>query len=74
MSKKQMDEMAEEYDFSQGERGKFYRKGAVLSPPVYLEPGVLKFLQARAQARGVTLTMLVNELLRKDIELIQSAG
>lgn len=49
-------------------------KDAVLSPPVYLEPGVLKFLQARAQARGMTLNMLVNQLLKKDIELIEAAG
>lgn len=74
MSKKQIDEMAEEYDFSKGERGKFYRAEATLSPPVHLEPEVLKFLQAKAQARGTTLNALVNQLLKKDIELIESAG
>ena len=74
MSKKQIDEMAEEYDFSKGERGKFYLAGATLSPPVHLEPEVLKFLQAKAQARGTTLNALVNQLLKKDIELIESAS
>ena len=74
MSKKQIDEMAEEYDFSGGERGKFYRDGAILSPPIHLEPDVLKFLQAKAKARGTTLNLLVNQLLKKDIELIESAG
>lgn len=74
MSKKQVDEMAEEYDFSKGQRGKFYREDAVLSPPVHLEPDVLKFLQARAAARGTTLNALVNQLLKKDIELIESAS
>ncbi len=73
MCKKQMDEMAEEYDFSKGERGKFYRAGAVLSPPVHLEPEVLAFRQTRAKARGVTLNRLVNDLLKKDIELIEAA-
>jgi hypothetical protein len=73
MSKKQMDEMAEEYDFSKGERGKFHRPGAVLSPPVHLEPEVLAFLQATAKARGVTLDVLVNDLLKKDIALIETA-
>lgn len=73
MSKKKMDEMAEEYDFSKGERGKFYRAGAVLSPPVHLEPEVLAFLQTTAKARGVTLNVLVNELLKRDIELIETA-
>ncbi len=74
MSKKQFDEMAEEYDFSMGERGKFFREGAVLSPPVYLEPAILTSLQAKAQARGLTLNVLVNQLLKKDIELLDAAG
>ena len=30
--------MKKEYDFSKGERGKFYRSGAKLNLPVYLEP------------------------------------
>jgi len=30
--------MKKEYDFSQGERGKFFRPGAKLNLPVYLEP------------------------------------
>lgn len=74
MSKKQIDEMPEEYDFSKGERGKFYRADATLSPPIHLEPDILKFLQAKAAARGTTLNALVNQLLKKDIELIESAG
>lgn len=64
--------MKEEYDFSKGERGKFYRKDAVLVPPVHLEPDVLEYLQERAAARGTTLNKLVNELLKKDIELIEA--
>ena len=30
--------MKKEYDFSKGERGKFFRPGAKLNLPVYLEP------------------------------------
>ena len=75
MSKKQIDEeMADEYDFSNGVRGKFFQAGATLSPPVHLDPDVLHYLQARAIARGTTLNDLVNQLLKKDIELIESAG
>jgi CRISPR/Cas system-associated protein Csm6 len=66
--------LKDEYDFSGAERGKFYRKDAVLVPPVRLEPEVLRFLLERAQARGSTLDELVNELLRKDIELIEAAS
>jgi hypothetical protein len=64
----------DEYDFSTATRGKFYRANAVLVPPVHLEPEVLKYLQARATARGTSLSQLVNDLLRKDIELIEATG
>lgn len=65
--------MRDEYDFSRAERGRLYRAGAVLVPPVHLEPDVLAFLTARAEARGVSLSELVNALLKKDIELIEAA-
>ncbi len=67
------DDMKDEYDFSKAERGRFFRTGAVLAPPVHLDPEVLAFLAARAQARGIPLNELVNELLKKDIELIEAA-
>jgi len=65
--------MKDEYDFSKAERGKFYRPGAVLVPPVHLDPEVVAFLTARAEARGITLSDLVNTLLKKDIELIEAS-
>jgi hypothetical protein len=67
------DDMKDEYDFSNAERGRFFRKDAVLVPPVHLDPEVLAFLTARAQARGIPLSDLVNELLKKDIALIEAA-
>jgi hypothetical protein len=66
--------MKEEYDFSGATQGKFFRPGAQLIPPVHLEPDVLDYLAARAKARGTSLSTLVNELLKKDIELIETAG
>ena len=65
--------MKDEYDFSDAEHGKFYRRGVQLIPPVHLDPEVLSYLAARAEARGMSLNDLVNELLRKDIELIEAA-
>jgi hypothetical protein len=64
--------MKDEYDFSKAERGRFYRPDAELIPPVHLEPEVLAFLTARAEARGMSLSDLVNALLKKDIELIET--
>lgn len=64
--------MKDEYDFSKGTRGKFYRPGAKLTLPVYLDHEVQSYLAQRASERGVELSELVNELLRKDIELIEA--
>ena len=66
--------MKDEYDFSKAERGKFHRPNLRLIPPVRLEPEVLDFLATRAQARGTTVNQLVNQLLKKDIELIEAAA
>ena len=60
------DEMPSEIDFSTGVRGMFFKPGAEIQLPVYLE--------ARAQAKGIELAHLVNELLKKDIELIEAAS
>ena len=62
-----------EYDFRNGQRGRFLRPEAALLPPVHLDPEILAFLTARAEARGVSLNEFVNMLLRKDIELIEAA-
>lgn len=64
--------MKEEYDFSKGERGKFFRDGAKLNVPVYLDQEVGDYLQARAQAKGLEVGRLVNDLLRREIEIIES--
>ena len=66
------DDMPGEIDFSKGKRGKFFQPGATLNLPVYLEAEVQAYLAARAKARGVDVAQLVNELLKKDIELIET--
>ncbi|MFT3789478.1 MAG: hypothetical protein QM741_00040 [Rudaea sp.] len=69
------DDMPEEIDFAKATRGKFYRPGTKLQLPVYLDDPVQTRLTALANAKGVDLSALVNDLLRKDIELIEiSAG
>ena len=67
------DDLPAAIDFSQGVRGKFFTPGATLNRPVYLDAQVQAWLAARAQARGIELEQLVNELLKKDIELIEAA-
>ena len=59
--------MKKEYDFSKGERGKFYRPGAELNVPVYLEPDVAKVVRERAKKTDASVGAVVNDWLRKDI-------
>lgn len=67
------DDMPAEIDFSKGTRGKFFHPGAKLNLPVYLDDQVQSRLAALADAKGVDFSVLVNDLLRKDIELIEMA-
>jgi hypothetical protein len=62
------DDMPSEIDFSKGTRGKFFRPGAAINLPVYLEAEVQAFLSARATAKGIDMAQPVNELLKMDIE------
>ena len=55
------------------QRGKFFRKDASLELPVYLEADVRAYLTERAKAKGVPVSDLVNDLLKRDIELIEAA-
>jgi uncharacterized protein (DUF4415 family) len=63
--------MKDEYDFSDAERGRFYRADAQLNIPVYLDQDVESWFAEKAKIKGVNLQSLINELLRKDISLIQ---
>ena len=60
--------MKDEHDFSQGERGRFFREGATLVPPIHLDADIQALLTAQAERQGVTLNDLVNAMLREDIE------
>lgn len=65
--------MKDHYDFSKGVRGKFYKPDAVFRLPVYLDEKVQSYLTAKADAKGIDLADLVNDMLKKDIELIEMA-
>jgi hypothetical protein len=65
--------MKKEYDFSKGERGKFYHPDVELNLPVYLDPDVSAFLRELAEKKGTEIESIVNDWLRKSIDLIQSA-
>ena len=64
--------MKQEYDFSGGERGKFYHAEAELALPVYLDPDVAVFVQKVAAQKGVDIATLVNDWLRKDMAFFET--
>ena len=64
--------MKPEYDFSKGERGKFYRPDAEVRLPIYLNPDVQTYLTERAAQKGVPLGEMVNTLLKQEIQRIES--
>ena len=47
---------------SNAERGKFFNPDATHQLPVYLEPAVPSYFTDKAQAKGVELNALINEL------------
>ncbi len=60
--------MKTHYDFSKGTRGKFFQADAVFKEPIYLDDELQALLTIRADADGVDLSAVVNDLLRKEIQ------
>jgi hypothetical protein len=56
-----------EYDFSQGERERFYRPDIELHMPVYLDSDVADAVRQYASKGKTEIGALVNEWLRRDI-------
>ena len=50
--------MKKNYDFSKGERGKFYRPDAELNMPIYLEPDVAKEFRSSAAVSQALRSLL----------------
>lgn len=61
--------MEDRHDFSKGEQGEFYRAFRL---PVNVEEDVQSCLAAKADACGIEVSELVNQLDTKDIEPIES--
>jgi len=64
--------MKPKYDFSKGERGKFFRPNAELRLPIYLNADVQAYLAERAAQKGIPLGEMVNTLLKQEIEMIET--
>ncbi len=63
--------MKREYDFSKAVRGKFYKKGAELRLPIYLDTKLQNQLERIARSGGKDIGEMVNLLVRKEVEFIE---
>ena len=63
--------MKKEYDFSKAERGKFYRKGAKLRLPIYLDTKVQSQLERLARKRGKDIEDLVTQIVKRELASLQ---
>jgi len=63
--------MKEEYDFTNAEKGKFYRPIEELDIPIYLEKEVKEyfFRNMKKKDSSFSLNKIVNSLIKKDIEI-----
>ncbi len=59
------------YDFSNAERGKFYRKGARIRLPIYLDDRLQTRLERIADKKGRDVGDVVSDLLAKNVELLE---
>lgn len=62
--------MKEEYDFSRAQRGRFYRAGATVRLPIYLEASVQKQVEGLAARTGREMGELVNHIVEVEMQLI----
>jgi hypothetical protein len=65
-------DMPANIDFSKGVRGKFYHPNATLNIPVYLDKEVQAYLAAIAARKGISISDLANDLLKREIQLIEA--
>ncbi|MHB8252755.1 MAG: hypothetical protein ACYDEV_03455 [Acidiferrobacter sp.] len=65
-------DMPAEIDFTKEVRGKFYHANTRLNLPVYLDREVQAYLSSIASKKGVRLSDLANELLKREIAIIEA--
>jgi hypothetical protein len=63
--------MKNEYDFSKGVRGKFYKPEIKLNLPIYLEPEILSFVEGIAKKSDLDISTVVNNLIKTDMQLVE---
>jgi hypothetical protein len=65
-------EQDQEYDFSKGVRGKFYRSDSRLRLPIYLDDDLVEFIEEFANQKQEDVQTVVNEILRHNKDMLQA--
>jgi hypothetical protein len=63
--------MKKEYDFSNAERGKFFRENIRINLPIYLDPGNQEFINTLAARKKTDPSKVVNDLIKNNIRIIK---
>ncbi|GJM27154.1 MAG: hypothetical protein DHS20C16_35690 [Phycisphaerae bacterium] len=63
--------MKKSYDFSNAERGKFYKENTTIRVPIYLDPKLQGQLQTIADHKGKGFEELVSQLLSHEVKLLK---
>lgn len=61
--------MRDEYDFSNAEQGRFFVPLDEIQIPIYLDRDILRYFRENSGDHAENIQSLVNDLLRKDIEI-----
>lgn len=64
--------MPAEINFSDGARGKYYRPTLKLNLPVYLDAEVRAYLANIAAKKGVPVSVVANDLPRREIAITEA--
>ena len=64
--------MKKEYDFSKGERGKFYNSNAKFKLPVYLDEDLHEFFLELSKKKKESVNVLINNTIKANIQLYKS--
>ena len=64
--------METEYDFSKGERGKFFNPNAKLNLPIYLDEESFAFVNKIASAKQKEISFIVNQLIHSGISIAKT--
>ena len=59
--------MKREYDFSNAQRGKFFKQNVTLRLPIYLDSKLQKDVETLANQTGQDVGVLVNRIVKKDL-------